>query len=167
MSSETKLKPELVPKPLWRHSAYHLLGRGSDWKRIRLDALKSCGCTCEICGLESASGRGLNCHEVWDYDDDTRTATLVKLRIQCSACDTATHMGLSIKNGFKDAAIRQLCKVNDMTSKEALGLYKAEHAVWRERSLKQWRVTVRKSLVQRYPELAVVEEREIQSKPSV
>lgn len=50
-----KLRPRLVPEPLWGLSAYRQL-KQSQWQRIRRDALGCGGETCAICGAVREKG---------------------------------------------------------------------------------------------------------------
>ena len=152
---ELKLTPHLVPKPLWGKSAANLLKR-ADWERIRHEALQAARRACQVCSASESAG-ALNCHELWDYDDEHSTATLVGLRIQCRNCDSAVHMGRAVKRGLGNAAIAQLVKVNVIGPREAKMLYRSAMDQWRQRNKKQWRIVVAKSLVARYAELAILE----------
>jgi len=111
---------------------------------------------CQVCSA-GASASALNCHELWDYDDDQGTATLVGLRIQCRNCDSAVHMGRAVRLGFGNAALGQLVKVNLIGAREAKMLYRSALDEWRRRNKKQWRIVVAKSLMEKYPELAILE----------
>jgi hypothetical protein len=157
-SPEAKLMPHLVPKPLWGKSAAQLFkGKGrAVWKRIRSDALQVALHACQVCS-DAAPDTALNCHELWDYDDEHGTATLVGLRIQCRKCDCAVHMGRAEKQGVLDVAIAHLCIVNGIGEPEAMKLYRRARGVWSQRNKKQWRIVVAKSLLERYPELAALE----------
>lgn len=148
------LVPELVPAPLWELSAKKTLGAA--WKRIRQDVLDAARHTCEVCGHEPNPyyGDPLHCHEVWHYDDRRGTATLVKLRMQCKACDSAVHIGRAMQWGAGDAALTQLQKVNAISLFEAERLYAAAMIEWKRRSAKAWRLSVDAPLLAKYPTLA-------------
>jgi hypothetical protein len=152
------LRPELVPKPLWGISAYRLLGRNATWKAIRQDALRSTGNCCSLCGT---GGKGLTCHERWDYDDSRRTATLAAFAVHCPACDSATHMGRAEKHGRKQMAIDQLCRVNGCSATEAEKLFTDAKKVWSVRSGYDWMMFVAADLLTRYPALSVLQNREV------
>lgn len=152
-SRRLKLQPKLVPEPLWGISAYRLLRRGARWKQIRRDTLEALGHLCSVCGAASPP---LSCHEKWNYDDRTRTATLTGFMILCAACDAATHMGRAVLHGQSDIALKQLCRVNGITLAEAKQLFLKTRMVWQERSHKKWRVAVARSLLKKYPQLKVV-----------
>jgi hypothetical protein len=66
-------------------------------------------------------------------------------------------MGRAVRRGFGNAAIAQLVKVNVIGAREAKMLYRSAMDVWRRRNKKQWRIVVEKSLMERYPELAILE----------
>lgn len=154
-----KLAPHLVPKPLWGKSAYQLFGKRALWKQMRGDALEAAHHACEVCSFAPSPIHGdpLTCHEVWDYDDKRRTATLARFEIHCSKCDLVTHMGRTIAHGGLDAAIAQLCKVNRIGPQESKELFAAAMRVWKKRNTKKWRIVVAKPLLERYPQLAALE----------
>jgi hypothetical protein len=147
-----KLKPELVPKPLWGISAYRLLGRGAKWKVIHLDVLNTNGHRCSTCG---ARGK-LSCHERWDYAENRGIATLIGFSANCDACDAATHMGRASQHGSGDSALQQLCAVNGCTEADALKLFENAMKVWRRRNKIEWRTAVSDELLAKYPALIVI-----------
>jgi hypothetical protein len=143
----------MVPKPLWRKSAANLLKRAA-WDRIRCDALESARHACQVC---ATTGDPLHCHELWEYNDENGTATLVGLRMQCRSCDSAVHMGRAVAHGDGRAALAQLVKVNGIGGREGKMLYREAMDKWKQRNKQQWRIVVAESLLKRYPELAVLE----------
>lgn len=153
ISQELKLMPHMVPKPLWRKSAANLLKRAA-WERIRRDALEAARHACQVC---SASGDPLHCHELWEYNDERCTATLVGLRIQCKSCDSGVHMGRAVAHGNGRAALAQLVKVNGIGAREGKMLYRKAMDKWKQRNKQEWRIVVAESILKRYPELAILE----------
>lgn len=153
-----RLRPKLIPSPLWGVSAYRLLGRNKHWKLIRADVLEAAGDKCEICGREKRPVRQvyLICHELWDYNDKKRTATLIGFEIHCSLCDLVTHMGRARSVGKGEAALKQMCKVNGISRDAALELYNKAINVWEKRRARKWKVRVSLALLKRYPALAVL-----------
>jgi len=67
-------------------------------------------------------------------------------------------MGLAVRKGFGNAAIAQLVKVNGIGAREAMVLYRRAINDWKQRNKKEWCIVVAKSLLERYPELAVLEQ---------
>jgi hypothetical protein len=135
-------------------SAKKTLGRTA-WKQIRQDVLSAAKNTCEICGHEPNIyyGDPLNCHEVWHYDDRRAVATLIRLRMQCGACDNAVHVGRAMTYGVGDRAFAQLQKVNGIAVAEVEQLGVAALAQWQRRNPKAWRMRIADALVAKYPAL--------------
>jgi hypothetical protein len=142
--------PELVPAPLFGRSAYRMLEKRKAWKIIRQDALGKAGQCCEACGTTQGQ---LSCHEKWDYDDTEATATLVGFEISCQLCHMISHAGRSISHGFKSELIAHLCKMNECTEAEALGIIDAAMAQWRERSKRKWTIRISPAMRKLYPDL--------------
>jgi hypothetical protein len=153
MSDLLKLKPHLVPKSLWGISAQRKLG--ASWKHIRQECLVAAAYRCQIC---SESPSRPYCHEVWDYSDIQRTATLIGFEIHCTECDLVTHIGRAMKRGFGEAALEQMCKVNGITRPEAEKVYADAIRVWNKRKAVKWRVVVDQELLKRFPRLAILED---------
>lgn len=156
VSQDLKLMPHLVPKPLWGKSAANLLKRAA-WERIRRDAQEAARHACQVCS-DAAPANALNCHELWDYDDQRGTAELVGLKMQCRDCDAAVHMGRAVKKGFGNRALAQLVKVNGISAAQAKMLYRRALDEWKRRNKSEWRIAVAKPLLERYPELAALEQ---------
>jgi hypothetical protein len=158
-NEKIKLCPQLVPAPLWGVSAYRLLKNGTKWKSIRSDRIAAAQERCEVCGNKPSPlhGNPLTCHEVWDYDDKKKIATLVGLRVHCSDCDAAVHIGRTAQYGGAEAAVAQIAKVNKVSKEDAVGMVVEAMSLWKARSAKKWRVTVLNSLVEQYPQLSILE----------
>ena len=80
---------ELVPSTSWGKSLYKLsrtkgVGFGRRWLKIRERELSRTGNKCEICGF---SGKGLSCHEKWQYDEINLIQKLVRYEIVCQNCN--------------------------------------------------------------------------------
>jgi hypothetical protein len=144
------LQPDLVPRPLWRQSAYRKLGRGKDWRCIRQDTLEASGSRCEACG---ASTPPLFCHEKWDYNETTNTATLVGFEMLCDPCNWAVHIGLAGLRGHLQDARAQLARVNRMTPPEVRALIERATQDWKRRSRMRWRIAIKHRLLEAYPQL--------------
>jgi len=77
-----KLSIELVPKTVWYKNLRNMVKR-SVWDNLRRGAYAKYGYRCGICG---ASKQQLNCHEIWDYDDETHIQTLTGFIALCNLC---------------------------------------------------------------------------------
>lgn len=135
-----KLTIELVPRTAWFSNVRSEVTR-STWDHIRTTVAEKAGYRCEICG-----GRGsrhpVECHEIWDYNDETRTQTLKGMVALCPDCHLVKHFGRAQAVGEGGKALAHLCKVNSWTQEEALKYIRAAFVVWEERSRHQWSLDI-------------------------
>ena len=132
------LRVELVPATSWGANLRSALPR-SDWDRLRKKAYRLAGYKCEICG-----GKGpkhpVECHEVWEYDDERHVQRLERLIALCPACHEVKHFGRAETMGQSERAFVHLMRVNGWTNGTAQGhLYQAFDK-WRSRSFHQWKL---------------------------
>lgn len=146
-----KLKPRLVPEPLWGISASRRL-KASQWQQIRRDALDAAGAACEICG--AARPKGMVCDEEWGYEGQVATLT-GSASSALTATPSPTSAGRRF-DGFAEIALQHMARVNDMTIAEAIEVVDAEVVAWQRRSRNTWHVEVAPLLLARYPVLAVL-----------
>lgn len=150
LQTQLRVRPELVPKPLWRRSGANLLSR-QDWDSIRRPELERARHCCAIC---STPGPGLICHEQWVYDDDLKTATLSGFEIHCKNCDLVTHMGRAKAHDMWDQAVVQFCSINRATPSHAEAAYREAIVLWRKRNQASWSVRVADAILEQYPQLS-------------
>lgn len=82
-----KLAIELVPESCWYNNLRNLFPE--KWKGIRRDILFKAMGKCQICGGDE----GLECHEIWEYDDKKHIQTLKGFIILCYWCHSIKHIG--------------------------------------------------------------------------
>ena len=146
-----RLAPRLVPRPLWGISAARLLPRAK-WQRIRIDALEASRGACVVCG--AVREKGMIGDEEWDYGDGV--ATLVGVRMVCGDCDAVTHIGSTTRRGYAEVARDHMTRINGIAREEADQIIAMSFREWRARSARSWTVAVAPDLLDRYPELAVL-----------
>jgi hypothetical protein len=131
-----RLTIELVPQTSWYHNVRALVDQPT-WDRIRRMVYRQAGYRCELCG-----GRGpehpVECHEVWRYDDLTRTQVLVRMIALCPACHQVKHFGLANLRGKGAVARAHLMGVNGWTARQADVYIEAAFRVWERRSQGPW-----------------------------
>ena len=132
--SDILLTIELVPETCWNSNLRSVLPK-KEWDVIRKEAYKNADNQCEICGN---AGR-LECHEIWEYDDEKHIQKLVGLIALCSPCHLVKHMGFARIKGKEEAAIQQLMLVNDWTREEANKYIEEAFRVYAERSKQEWK----------------------------
>lgn len=154
LQTQLRVRPELVPKPLWGRSGSNLL-RWQDWRIIRDSELEKAHHCCAVC---ASPGPGLICHEQWAYDDDLKTATLSGLEIHCKSCDLVTHMGRAKAHNMWDQAVAQFCAINRATPSQAEAAYREAIGLWQKRNQASWSVRIADALLEQYPQLSALVE---------
>jgi DNA polymerase III epsilon subunit-like protein len=86
---------------------------------------------CKACGVESTDS--LHLHELWEFDDDKCTQTLVGLKAICEDCHNAIHIGRANAVGLGDVAKEHLKKVNGWTDARAIKHIKSAEVLWHRR----------------------------------
>lgn len=116
-TNKPKLTIELVPKSC-HFSNVRTCVSTSDWDKIRKLSYEKANNKCEICG-DSGKNQGykhnVECHEIWQYDEETLTQKLVGLISLCPKCHMVKHIGRSIAIGQEEVCYKQLSKVNKWT----------------------------------------------------
>lgn len=153
VTAERALEPELVPEPLWQLSAYSMLPR-SRWQAIRRAVIEEFGSRCAACG--EVIERGATCHELWGYDEQDGVARR-GLALICRPCNGVHHFGQAGAAGWGDAVLDQLAKVNAVEPAEARAILRAATDTWRRRSRRGWTITVDRTLLERFPDLRVLD----------
>lgn len=135
-----RLVVEMVPRTCFFSNLRSNL-RPKDWQKLRVFSIEKAGGRCEICGSTNR-GRGLECHEIWQYDVDTYTQRLTGLVALCRDCHRAKHMALARHMGWEEDARRHLMRINRWTHRQ-LELYLDEaFALFEERSLVAWKLDI-------------------------
>ena len=105
-----RLTMEIVPTSCWYSNLRDHLTR-AQWDLVRKDVYRKANFRCEICG--GAGDRWpVECHEIWQYDDEARVQSLRGLVALCPSCHQVKHFVLATSQGFEMKALRHLCRVN-------------------------------------------------------
>jgi hypothetical protein len=137
MSSELKLVPDLVPRSSFFKNLRSLL-KSSEWDTVRRAIYQKAGVKCEICGTKG----GLDCHEVWEYDEASGIQTLTGLIALCVKCHEVKHVGLAQVRGRLEHAISHMQKVNGIDRLEAEKIIEKAFKTWKRRSSLSWKLDV-------------------------
>jgi hypothetical protein len=137
---KTKLTIELVPRGQWGSNLRSELKR-SEWDKLRKECYSLAGYKCEIC-----EGKGrrwpVEAHEIWDYDENTKTQRLLGLIALCPPCHEVKHIGRANATGNGPRAERQLMKVNGWTESDAAHYIDDAFEVWMRRSQENWTLDI-------------------------
>ena len=135
-----KLEIELVPSTVWFSSLHRLMSRKA-WNGVRDNIISKNGRKCQICAETEGT---LNLHEIWEYDNKNHIQKVKGFILLCKMCHHVKHIGLAgiLANEGKldyNEVIRHFCKVNNCSEREFEKHVNDAFAIWRERSLQQWK----------------------------
>jgi 5-methylcytosine-specific restriction endonuclease McrA len=137
-----KLHIELVPKTCFYSNVRTLLPN-KYWDKLRKESYEKANHVCEICG-DNGKNQGYNhnveCHEIWSYDDDTRTQKLLGLISLCPKCHQVKHFGRTSAIGKQPEAFKHLEKVNEWNHKQCVDHAKEAMLEWMDRSKYKWKL---------------------------
>ena len=135
---------ELVPKTAWYTNVRSNVPE-SQWDIIRKKSYAKAQNKCEICG-DNGRNQGVKhfveCHEIWEYDDQKHVQKLVGFIALCPYCHKVKHPGLANIKGETHIVIDQLMKVNGMTCQEADEALSNAFDIWQERSGHHWELDI-------------------------
>jgi hypothetical protein len=137
-----KLTIELVPRTCWYSNVRSNVTK-NEWDVIRKKSYEHANHVCEICGdvgTNQGVRHNVECHEIWDYNDETKEQILLGLISLCPYCHKSKHVGLAQMNGELEIVVNQLMKVNDITKDEALNYIKKSFNIWSKRSNFEWKL---------------------------
>jgi hypothetical protein len=140
LKRDTPLTPllviELVPASCW-YSNVRSEVTSSEWEACKRYVGVRSGYRCEICG-----GRGqrwpIECHEVWEYDDERNVQRLVDLIALCPACHEVKHAGRAEAMGRLDHVLAHLAQVNNWSVPLAMQHFNQTMLTWSRRSQHEW-----------------------------
>jgi hypothetical protein len=135
-----KLFIELIPTTC-HFSNVRTTIKQKEWDKIRFISYKAANNKCEICG-ETGKNQGykhnLECHEIWEYNDETHVQKLIGLISLCPRCHQVKHIGRAIAMGRQMQCFTHLSKVNKWTTKEIQKHIDDSFGLHKERSKHQW-----------------------------
>ncbi len=142
--SVNKLTIELVPETAFYKNLRRALienGKKKIWDDIRYKAYANAKYSCSICGEKT---NRLECHEIWEYDDESNFQSLKGFHALCNMCHHCKHMGMANilhQEGKLDInkVINHFAKINNLSINQANIEIKKAFDIWSERSKKQWK----------------------------
>jgi hypothetical protein len=141
---EPKLTIELVPTTCFFSNVRSELPK-KEWDRLRKASYEAAGHKCEVCG---SSGRvqgykhPVECHEIWEYDDENKIQYLRGLISLCPRCHQVKHIGRTTVIGLQRVAFKHLEKVNGWNHREVVDYVAASFIIHRHRSQFEWKLDV-------------------------
>jgi hypothetical protein len=148
MSVRSKKQPrltiELIPKTCWFSSVRTAVSK-KDWDKIRFITYEKANNVCEICGntgKKQGYKHNVECHEIWEYDDQTKTQKLNGLIALCVICHQVKHIGRAIAIGNHKQTFTQLMNVNKWTKEQTEQYISESFEIYKERSKYEWTLDI-------------------------
>lgn len=107
------------------------------WKALRSQVADAAWNVCRICGGVGPA-HPVECHEIWEYNDQTKVQRLAGMIALCPNCHMVKHFGFARITGKEKEAFNHFMKVNGLKKKEAEAEISKSFEVWRKRSLIDW-----------------------------
>ena len=137
---KAKLTIELVPRGQWGANLRSELKR-SEWDKLRKECYALAGYKCEVCGGKG-SRHPVEAHEIWSYDETTKTQHLRGLIALCPRCHEVKHIGRANATGNGLRAVQQLMEVNGWSESDAQYYIEAAFEAWMRRSNENWTLDI-------------------------
>ncbi|MGR6033938.1 MAG: HNH endonuclease [Candidatus Nitrosoglobus sp.] len=134
------LTVELVPETCWFSNVRDHVDKAT-WDTWRRQTYRKADYICQICGSRGPNWP-VECHEIWDYDDENNVQKLMGLIALCPTCHEVKHIGLSGLKGKGEAAEFHLAQVNNWTRQQVEEYLEEVWEVWKERSQRQWELDI-------------------------
>ena len=146
-----RLTIELVPSTCWYTNVRSNVTT-KEWDIIRKKCYANANNVCEICGdvgTKQGYKHNLECHEIWEYDEQNKIQKLIGLIAICPNCHTTKHPGLAQMKNRMHIVEKQLQKINNMSYAEVQIYLTSAFKLWEERSKYNWTLNIedRKSVV--------------------
>jgi hypothetical protein len=135
-----KLTIELIPKTSFYNNLRSIV-TGAEWEFIRQGTIKNANNICEVCGGKSIN-RGLDCHEVWSFNDISHVQKLEKVIALCEKCHEVKHIGLAQVKGNFSRARKHFKEINNLSELATEDLIVEAFTTWETRSKHKWQLDI-------------------------
>ena len=134
---DLKLTIEILPKGAWNNDFSKTLPK-KEWDIVRNACYKRASHRCQICGFAKDD---LDAHEVWDFNIETKTQTLIDIVALCSKCHGVKHIRNSQRLGYEEDTKRHFINVNKCSELDyASHLIKAQMDFEERNKIYRWKI---------------------------
>ena len=144
IKSKPKLLIELIPKTC-HYSNVRTTVSKQEWDKIRFISYAVADNKCEICGdvgTNQGYKHNVECHEIWEYDDENHIQCLIGLISLCPTCHQVKHFGRAMMIGKQEVCMNQMAKVNKWSLVKTIEHVTESFRVHSERSKYQWALDI-------------------------
>ena len=136
---------ELVPQGNWYNNLRSILPQ-EEWDILRREQYKKAEYKCEICGNQRSKyfdiGHPVECHEIWEYDDENKIQTLKGLISLCHDCHRAKHRGKANIDGVGNLIDKHIADVNGWSMNAVKQYVDESFFIWNLRSDFDWELKI-------------------------
>ena len=137
-----KLKIDLIPESSWCKNLRNHIGQ-TKWNKIGIESCERVKGLCEICGATET--RRLDCHEIFEYDEETKIQKLTGFMSLCRKCHQVIHFEntrlRATEGNFElEPFIEHFMKVNNCDRKTFDEHRTKALDIWRKRNKVEWSV---------------------------
>ena len=137
-----KVLLELIPKTCFYSNVRTLLPT-KYWNLLRKESYRLADNKCEICkqtGKEQGYRHNVECHEIWEYNDELKVQKLLGLISLCPKCHQVKHFGRATAIGKQAEVLKHMEDVNSWTHKQCVDHLAETTIIHKERSKYKWRL---------------------------
>ena len=135
-----KLNIELVPRTSWYSNLREIL-TATEWNKCKKYSKLESNDKCIICGGVGRKWK-TECHEEWEYIEETQTQKLKSIQALCPSCHSVKHIGFSISQNKYKSTLYHYKKINKISSEQAEIEITNAFKLWTKRSLKEWNLDI-------------------------
>ena len=144
-----KLEIEMIPGTSFGNNLRKMMKK-SQWDKIRKMVYEKCNNCCAICGAKKGVDCDiLNAHEVWEFNDDTKTQKLANIIAVCNNCHNCIHYGRTTRVAIEEInfgliikTIKHYIKVNNCSLIHFLADKNYATHIWQKRSSHKWKLDI-------------------------
>ena len=141
-TKKIKLSVELVPKSCWGINVRSTVNP-KEWDIIRFMSYAKAENKCEICqqnGLDQGFPHRLECHEIWQYNNNEKVQKLIGLISLCPLCHLVKHIGRAFAMGKQPLVFKHLENVNGWEHKQVVEHVAESYELYKKRSKSTWKL---------------------------
>ena len=135
------LRADRLPSTVWGSNLRAFLPRAG-WQSLSRQTTERAGRKCEVCGMQAPAARTLDCNELWSFDAETSTQSLLGVIALCEWCHLTQHSGRAANLGRAEHVIDVLAHINRWSRQRAWRDFDESAERFRSMSRIEWDLDV-------------------------